>query len=288
MELALGTVQFGIRYGVAGRDTPVPESEVRDILKRAWSMGIRTLDTAAAYGDIESRLQRLSEGNEFQVVTKLPAMPAELPVGEVALWIAAALAAAHQKLGPLLQAVMFHRTDDLMKYGVFAWEPCERFSEKHPTKLGVSCYGTDELQQLAERHPLAISQLPANAFDQSITLPNTLPPNVQVYVRSAFLQGLLLMPVEKAIQRVPAATHALIRWHKWCETRALKPLTAALGMVKGMSGVSHCVVGVDCLAQLEAIAEAWTQAPTLRAPELATHNSDVTDPRRWPTFTSTL
>ena len=61
MKLSLGTVQFGLAYGIAGRDTPVEPAIVRNILELAQSAGITTLDTAAAYGDIEERLERDTE-----------------------------------------------------------------------------------------------------------------------------------------------------------------------------------------------------------------------------------
>lgn len=147
MQLALGTVQFGLRYGVAGRDTAVPVDEARAILARAASLGIRWLDTAAAYGDI--------------------------------------------------------------------------------------------------------AQLPGNALDQRLRTEPVSAQGIEIHLRSVFLQGLLLMPEAAAAQRVPAAAGALARWHAWRRARSMEPLAAALGIVKALPGVSHCVVGVDNLAQLE-------------------------------------
>ena len=40
MQLALGTVQFGIAYGIAGRGEAVPEAEVRAILEDAAARGV--------------------------------------------------------------------------------------------------------------------------------------------------------------------------------------------------------------------------------------------------------
>ena len=75
VELALGTVQFGLTYGVAGRGEPVPEREIKDILALAWRAGVRTLDTASAYGDIEERLGGLMRDRAFKVTSKIPALP---------------------------------------------------------------------------------------------------------------------------------------------------------------------------------------------------------------------
>lgn len=281
MELALGTVQFGLRYGVAGRGAPVPESEVRQILSRAWSLGIRTLDTAAAYGDIEQRLRRLAGDHGFRVITKLPPMPEIVP-SDVHSWIESCLNSAHSRLGPLLSAVMFHRPDDLTRHGVSAWRPCEDFAAQHAISLGASCYAPEELRGLTSTYPLTIAQLPGNALDQRVAKHGALPSGVQIHVRSAFLQGLLLLDPTAGVNRVPLAEQPLVNWHQWCERQTMAPLHAALGIVKGFHGVGHCVVGVDHLAQLESIVEAWHQAPVLAVAELETDNVDAIDPRRWP------
>ena len=88
MQLALGTVQFGLAYGITGKGQVVPEREVRGILARAWERGVRTLDTAAAYGDIEARLKGLCEGRAFRVISKVPVVPDQLPASEAAALLA--------------------------------------------------------------------------------------------------------------------------------------------------------------------------------------------------------
>ena len=284
MQLALGTVQFGLRYGVAGhRVGPVPEAEVRSILARAAALGIRTLDTAAAYGDIEARLAGLADGLDFEVVSKLPPVPPELAFGDVAGWVDAAVQRAHSRLGPALHALMFHRAEDLLEARADAlWAAAQRQAAARGFKLGVSCYDADTLARVRARHPVTIAQLPGNAIDQRLRHAAPISPDLELHLRSAFLQGLLLMPEAAAAQRVPRAAAALARWHAWCRDHALDALPAALGFVKGLPGVSHCVVGVDDLAQLEAIAAAWQGAPVLHADALDEPDLDVIDPRRWP------
>jgi len=56
MELALGTVQFGLVYGLSGGKQLLPDRDIRAILELAFEQGVVILDTAPVYGDIESRL----------------------------------------------------------------------------------------------------------------------------------------------------------------------------------------------------------------------------------------
>jgi aryl-alcohol dehydrogenase-like predicted oxidoreductase len=284
MQLVLGTVQFGLRYGVAGRETAVPEAEVRALLARAWTLGVRELDTAAAYGDIEQRLVGLAEGLPFRIVTKLPPLPSGMQPPAAADWAESMLERSRTRLGAHLHAVLFHRAEDLLDASAEAlWRRCAEWVGRQGVLLGASAYEPDTVARLQAQFALQIAQLPGNALDQRLAmLPAPAASSMQIHVRSAFLQGLLLMDRRVAAKRVPAAAVALAHWHAWAAEHRLDPLHAALGLAKGLPGVTHCVVGVDDLPQLEAIGAAWAEAMPLHAAELAVTDLDVIDPRRWP------
>jgi len=73
MKLGLGTVQFGLDYGISNRDGRTSEKEVAAILSIASRQGIRIIDTAALYGTSEEVLGRtLPKDAGFQIVTKTP------------------------------------------------------------------------------------------------------------------------------------------------------------------------------------------------------------------------
>ncbi len=283
MELALGTVQFGIPYGLAGRSEPVPEYEVRAILEYAFSAGIRILDTAAAYGTIERRLRRLTGNNPFRIVTKLPAMPQPATVEQAKQWAITQLNSAMDNLGDRLDTVMFHRADDLLEtHGMDVWHICSEWAAKHDVRLGASCYDPQTLTNIRSLLSVEVAQLPSNALDQRLrTHAHDNSGGVELHVRSAFLQGLLLMDEASATRRVPAAHSAITRWHTWLRQNSMEALPAALGLVKSLKGVHCCVVGVDRLNQLEELTGAWASTPPLEAPELASVDPSIIDPRNW-------
>lgn len=283
MNLALGTVQFGLAYGIAGSGKAVAEAEVRRILDAAWTRGVRTLDTASAYGDIEFRLAGLCGSHAFRIVSKIPAIPLAMPPAEAATWAVAQAEQSRQRLGQRLTALMCHRADDLLgERGLAVYPALQLWAAAEGVALGASCYGPDELMKVHGQHSLEIAQLPGNPFDQRLAqaLPDGLQ-GVDIHLRSAFLQGLLLMPTEAGSTRLPAAEGALQRWHRWCQAHALSPLVGALSVVKSFAAVSTVVVGVETVAQFEGIAAAWAQASPSLAPELADHNPAVIDPRTW-------
>ena len=284
MQLALGTVQFGLAYGIAGRSTPVAEPEVRTILEDAAARGVRLLDTAAAYGDIEERLAHLARGLPLRIVSKVQAIPDDLAPEQAAALAVASARRSQARLGDALSGLMLHRAQDATgARGAAVVHALGRWADAQGVVLGVSCYGPDEALALQRQRRLPLTQLPGNALDQRVANASTVAAlqGVEVHLRSVFLQGLLLMPPAAALARLPAAATALQRWHAWCASQGLGPLSAALAVVKSFAAVSTVVVGVDSLAQWRAIADAWQASPAIAAPQLASSQADIIDPRQW-------
>lgn len=280
IELALGTVQFGLAYGVVGSGQQVSDAEAHRILARAAEHGIRVLDTAAAYGDIEQRLAGLAGEQRFRVVSKIPPVPKDLEGAAAADFVQQALQRSHQRLGGLLGAVLFHSADDLLgDQGDLLWQAAARHAAPLGVQLGVSCYGPAQLQTLRGRYPITIAQLPGNVLDQRLVGHDF--GGIELHLRSAFLQGLLLAPAEQGGARLPAAAAHLVRWQERCVEQGLSPLTAALSAVKALPGVRCCVVGVESVAQLDEIATAWSRATPVAWADLATEEPGVIDPRVW-------
>ena len=78
-KLTLGTVQFGMNYGIANTQGKPSFEKVVGILSVAYENGIRFLDTAAGYGDSEVVLGKaLKELEDAGLVTRREYM--EVPI----------------------------------------------------------------------------------------------------------------------------------------------------------------------------------------------------------------
>ena len=75
-RLLLGTVQFGLNYGIANTQGKPSFERVKAILRTALDNGITSLDTAAAYGDSEEvlgkALAELDIADRMTIVSKVP------------------------------------------------------------------------------------------------------------------------------------------------------------------------------------------------------------------------
>ncbi|REL30270.1 aldo/keto reductase [Thalassotalea euphylliae] len=199
MELALGTVQFGLDYGVSNQTGQVNHSTIELILSSAHSSGIETLDTASAYGNSEQALGRIAASQAFQIITKVPKLAPKatslLPFVEQSL--------ANLKRDKL-DAVMFHHADDLIihQHCDVLYKELEALKKQGVIKrIGVSLYHPEQWHQLKNNFKLDLLQVPVNALDQRFVSEKLINDyhayGVKLHCRSAFLQGLLLMTSSK-------------------------------------------------------------------------------------------
>jgi aryl-alcohol dehydrogenase-like predicted oxidoreductase len=282
-DLVLGTAQFGLAYGVAGRSSPVAELEIVQILEDAAGRGVRTLDTAPAYGDIESRLARLCSGLPFQVISKVSAVPTGASPRDAAAFVLQSAQRSRDRLGGRLRGLLLHRAPDLnghngsaIRDALWPWATAER------VQLGVSCYGPHEWLPIGPNNGLGLVQMPGNAFDQRI---RTVPPKyfegIELHMRSVFLQGLLLVGESDGVRRVPEASKALGAWHAFCRGAGLSPCAAALGIARSFSRVNSVVVGVDGFAHWTEVADLWEKTMPVPLSEFACDSAEIIDPRLW-------
>ncbi|MFT5004298.1 MAG: aryl-alcohol dehydrogenase-like predicted oxidoreductase, partial [Flavobacteriales bacterium] len=109
MKLALGTVQFGVDYGISNRQGKVVLHEVENILSLARAHNITTLDTAAAYGASEQVIGILNASSRFSIVTKIPTLAKVTSTISDLLEVSLAHLKTQQ-----VQALMFHSAKDLL------------------------------------------------------------------------------------------------------------------------------------------------------------------------------
>jgi len=293
MKLGLGTVQFGLDYGITnsgGRTTP---EEVRAILAHAAAQGIETIDTAALYGNSEEVLgATLAPDHNFQIVTKTLTLDASLSPEKAVDAMRLGLERSLDRLGQSsLYGILVHRVDDLLGdcgdrifEALIAWRAAGLIE-----KIGVSLYTPSEAHALTRRYALDLIQLPLNPFDQRHLQADSLAAlaesGVEIHVRSAFLQGLLLAPGGAAPTGLAGLNTALERWQQLLAELGLTPLQACLGFLKGIDPVNVAVCGATSLAEWAEIVAAYASAPSLPTEtfkKLAVMDDKLIDPRYWP------
>ena len=284
-RLALGTVQFGLTYGIANQAGQVSRDEAAAILNHAWASHLDTLDTAIAYGESEQRLGHLGV-SQWRVVSKLPALPADC--ADVAAWVRASVHGSLSRLGiPRLHGLLLHRSQELL--GAQGSEIYQALvvlrGEGKIKKLGVSIYDPDELDSLWPRFQLDLVQAPFNVIDRRLAASGWLArlhqAGTEVHTRSAFLQGLLLMEPGRRPEAFNRWQPLWQQWHGWLHEQSLPALQACLGFALSHAAIDRVVVGVDSLAQLQEILGS-AEAPAVVPPAaLMSADQELINPSRW-------
>jgi aryl-alcohol dehydrogenase-like predicted oxidoreductase len=228
-------------------------------------------------------LGALCYGLDFRIVSKIPPVPDDLDDSEAARWALASAQSSRGRLGSKLDALLFHRAEDLQgARGEIVWNAVAGWAESEHIVMGASAYDVESVVSLYGSRRIGIAQMPGNAFDQRLRSMNgDATPGMSLHLRSAFLQGLLLLPTEVGSARVPPAARALQKWRQWLGARSLSPLRGALAIVKGFENVGTCVIGVDNINQLSEITEIWGGVEPMGADELACEDPAIIDPRQW-------
>ncbi len=106
---------------------------------------------------------------------------------------------------------------------------------------------------------------------------------VEIHVRSAFLQGVLLISPDALPRSVVGLQSILDNFHKWCMDREISPLQAALGFIRSACPSATVICGVGSRAELAQIIAA-ARAPwgnTLEFAPFRSNDNPLIDPRRW-------
>ncbi|MFM4944053.1 aldo/keto reductase [Aeromonas bivalvium] len=280
MRLALGTVQFGLDYGISNHAGEVADAELDAILTLARKLGMDTLDTAQAYGKAEARLG-VCNSTDFRVITKLSP---NIDAADLAVSLDSSL----QRLArPSVEGLLLHRSQDASP-ALF-----ERLADlQHQGKVGkvgVSVYSPEELTRWLEQgYPLELVQLPANLLDQRFLragwLDRLQAMGCEIHVRSLFLQGLLLMQPALRPAYFDAFREPLSRLDGWQPHRS--PLHKALALIPALPQVSRFVVGVCHAHELAAIASTYAHLHPCHDDDLATLACDepaLINPALWRT-----
>lgn len=249
-KIALGTVQFGLDYGISNSSGQVSFEEVQQILNLAKDNCIDTLDTACGYGDSEEVLG-CAGVSDFKIVTKTA--PLHLGVDRV-------LESFHQSLKYLnvtnVDGLLIHNIDDVedKQFDTLFKALKGLQQDKLINKIGFSTYTPNQVDFLLENFDFDLIQVPYNVFDTRLVdsghLQSLKNKKIETHARSIFLQGLLLAPPDKRSKFFSKWSNLFKKWDIWLQSNNISGLEAALGFALSENLIDKIVIGVDSCAHL--------------------------------------
>ncbi|MEM7618353.1 MAG: aldo/keto reductase [Pseudomonadota bacterium] len=208
-KLGIGTVQFGLDYGISNSAGKTKLEDITAILQHASDNAITIIDTAHGYGDSEKVLGQTlpHDRNTFKIVTKTPSFADIETQAEAVAKLQSAFENSLENIKQkALYGLMFHHADDL--FGTHADAlynaMCDLKNGGLVKKIGVSAYHQDQIERIIARFDIDIIQVPVNIFDQRLIRTGMLQALkekvIKIHARSAFLQGLFFMSPQKLPQ----------------------------------------------------------------------------------------
>ncbi len=283
-RLALGTVQFGMPYGVSNAGGQVADDEVAAILHAADAAGIDMLDTAAAYGEAEQVVARAT----VRIDARFHVLSKTLPGVNLDTVIAAARRSA-ELAGGALDAILVHHPCDLAtQFGDQLWQVLLELSgEGLARRIGISASYDDRPLDLAARFAPAVMQLPVSLFDQRLVQDGTLAElttrGVEIHARSIFLQGLLFADESRLAPSIRHIGPALDARRKLIYADGASPVEAALSYVLAQPEIRRVIIGLTSVRELNDVLAATARPCDLPWANLAIDDATVLNPSRWGT-----
>lgn len=288
-KLGIGTVQFGLRYGVANEGGKTGEAEARRIVELAVAAGCRTVDTAAAYGDSEDVLGRILPGEvPFHIVTKTAPLGGK-PIDDAAeSEFRAAVERSLHRLGrtSVYGLLAHHPADLLVDGGHRLYRVLSEMRERGVAqRIGASVYDRQQIDALLQRFDLDLVQLPLSVLDQRLLRDGTLDRlkdrGIEIHVRSVFLQGLLLMAPHQWPAYFAPLGERLATWRDRLTASRRSAAGAAFAFAAGLPQVDCVIVGFDRADQLaELLADPSGPLPFI-ADDLACDDPAFVNPGLW-------
>lgn len=288
MKIGLGTVQFGVDYGISNSEGQTSADEVARILAVACHHGIRIIDTAALYGSSESVLGKvLPAVHSFKLVTKTVRIDAGRITPADAALMEDTFARSLERLNcSAVYGLMIHNAADLLaKDGHLLMESLNLLKLRGlVNKIGVSLYSAEQVEQVMDKYAIDLVQLPINVLDQRLLQGGQLSAlkaaGVEIHARSAFLQGLLLMNPETLPAYFDSVKQHLKNYHDYLSRQGITPVQAALGFVTGLDEIDAVICGVNNHLQLEELCVAATVS-TFDFAQFALHDDAIINPSNW-------
>ena len=243
-KLVLGTVQFGLQYGINSAGRPSIE-QVSDKLNNAKTGGILILDTSSAYGNAEEVLGYVKAGESFKIVSKYS--ECDKSVAET-FGNSLKFFSTEHLYGYLLHHFEAYRENKSI------WNDFVQLQQEGKVdRIGFSLYEPWELDLiLKDGIPFSLIQVPYNIFDRQFEpyFKQLKEMGVEIHVRSTFLQGLFFKDRETLPEKLQPLKKYLIQLDEYAASKGISVGDLALNYNLHNPYIDGVLIGVDNKEQL--------------------------------------
>jgi len=295
-KLVLGTAQLGLDYGIANKSGKPEENKAFEIMKYAAEKGINYFDTAYSYGNSEiiiGKFLKIHEKykNKVNIITKMaPLNKEKLEEKDINNRFFESL---HRLRQESIYCYMIHNFSDIENDCDEIGKVFLKLKENnYIKKIGVSIYDQFQLEYLVKYFDFDLIQLPISIFDQRLIeqdiLHNLKRKNIEVHVRSIFLQGLLFLEENNLPPKMNKFKNYISKLNAISLKYNFSKEEIALLFVNAINEIDKIVIGVEKISQLQRNvkildkSESFNKIKTLiNFEDFSIEDTNIIDPRRW-------
>ncbi|HEU0142428.1 MAG TPA: aldo/keto reductase [Bryobacteraceae bacterium] len=294
--ISLGTVELGMRYGIApvGQDEKPGEEQAARLLNRALDLGVNYIDTARAYGDSEAIIGRsiAARREEFVLASKVPPFHLEgLTPKELRKRAGIAVEDSLRALKTdVIDIMMIHCAPD-REFGhevLLDTLDAGRMAGRIRF-IGASVYGEDAALKAILSGRCDVIQVAYSVLDrrpESRVLPAAMAHDVGIVARSVLLKGALTYRASQLPDSLAELKDAAMRMEAAADSMAGGLPELAYRYVLAHQDVHTALVGTGRIEELEAAVgyagRGELPAETLaRIREVAVRDERLLNPGNW-------
>ena len=279
-KIVLGTAQFGNNYGVTNNNILIFD-EVKKILLKAKAFGINTLDTSEDYQNYD--LLRKTKIKKFKIIAKF-ALNQNKNIENY--YVVNNIVSSYlKKLNIQVLEGLLYRNPLILLEKKKYWEFAQNLKRDNiVNKIGYTIYSPNELDRLFYKYKPDFVQLPYNIFDRRFEVTGWInklyEEDIEIHIRSIFLQGLLLANISKIPKKFLKYKKTFNLYEEWLCSKNINKLVATLSLFENDNRINKIIVGVQTKNELVNLYN--TKPKPLQYPEWMNKiNKNLINPKHW-------
>lgn len=288
-DLSIGSVQFGLDYGISNFSGVTQKDQVYKILNTAIKNNIINLDTSPLYGDAETILGKYENIDKFKIITKTKPVTKSYIDKKSYNEIRADLLNSLKCLNiDMVEGLIIHNIKDIYKDGYhYIFDALNDVKQQKLTqKIGASVYTIQDVERLLKVQSFDIIQLPLNLFSQNFIRSGIIEElynqNIEIHVRSVFLQGVIFLSLDDFPSHLEPLQKKMRELYGLSEKYNMSLLDLALNFIKNQNKIRKLIIGVNSDQQLRSIIKSFDR-PHIDICYDGFHcdNENITNPSLW-------
>ena len=282
-KIVIGTANFGAKYGFR-KNKNLEANLILDFLKKKK---LNYLDTSASYYKAESIIGK--KKNNFEIITKNKFIfKKKISSKKIKSIIRKKIENSLNRLKKKkIYAFLIQKSEIMLtENGPLIYKTLKEFKNLNKIqKIGVSCYDLKTLMRIVRNYQIDIVQLPFNLLNNELNYSEILnylkKKNIEIHIRSVFLQGLLLADIDDLPKKFNKFKKILKLLNNFYQKHNITALQACLKYVLRFKKIDKIVIGVDNISQLKNILNVNLNFKYKKIPEIKLNNKNLTNPLKW-------